>query len=100
MTDGMRWTQRSWPAAFSTIRRLFLRNYIQYGSPGYGTEEDFAPVELFGRVYGKYFEELGASIYFYVISADREVLNDCDENILQKKRDIHVNKYYISSLMG
>ena len=65
-------------------KKTFLRNYIQYGSPGYGTEEDFAPVELFGRVYGKYFEELDVSIYFYVISADREVLDDCDENILQK----------------
>ena len=39
-----------------------------------------------GRVYGKYFDEYGAGIFFYVMAADEGVLKDCDEEILSGSR--------------
>lgn len=64
----------------------FLRNYIQYGSPGYDTEENFAPVNMVGRVYGRYFEEEEAGIYFYIITADPGVLDRWDKEILRESK--------------
>ncbi len=59
-----------------------LRNYIQYGSPNYDTEENFAPVQMRGRIYARYFEEAECSIFFYVMARSDDVLESCDENIL------------------
>lgn len=67
----------------------FHRSYLQYGPPGYilsenRPEEAFAPVEMTGRVYGRYFEEWDTSIFFYVLASDPAVLEDCDREILSQ----------------
>lgn len=66
----------------------FRRSYLQYGRCPYEPEdyglEDFAPVQMQGRLYGKYFPDWDTSIFFYIMSADAEVLESCDENILSK----------------
>lgn len=69
-------------------RDRFRRSYLQYGTPaGFdGRGADFAPVEMKGRVYGKYFDEYGAGIFFYVMAADEGVLKACDEEILSDSR--------------
>ena len=67
-------------------KKEYLRNYIQYGVPKYEVSEAFAPVNMKGRVYGKYFEEKDVSIYFYVISCDEEVIEQCDKEILKKSK--------------
>lgn len=69
----------------------YLRNYIQYGAPGYDVSEEFAPVSMKGRIYAKYFEEWDCSIYFYVMTGDEEVLEVCDGEILQKS-EIKLNR--------
>ena len=68
----------------------FHRSYLQYGPPRYDLleyslpEEPFAPVEMTGRVYGRYFEEWDTSIFVYVLSSDPAVLEDCDREILSQ----------------
>ncbi len=62
----------------------FVQSYLQYGVPSFQTDEPLSLVSMYGRVYGKYFEEKGISIFFYIITADKAVLEDCDEEILSK----------------
>ncbi len=62
----------------------FAASYLQYGTPKYdlGGNEEFKPIQMVGRIYGKYFEKWDCSIFFYILSADEEVLAKCDEEIL------------------
>jgi hypothetical protein len=90
----------------------FHQSYLQYGAPAYrlaakgssgaeeadeeetaeeGTsnhldvaEEAFAPVDMVGRIYGRYFPEWSTSVFFYVLASDEEVLENCDRDILSK----------------
>ena len=66
----------------------FRRSYLQYGSPGWSPDdkdtEPFAPVNMKGRVYGKYFKEWDTGIFFYVMAADEMVLENCDRDILSR----------------
>lgn len=64
----------------------FLRNYIQYGSPEYDADEDFRPVKMAGRIYARYFEEAGCSLFFYIMTGSDKVMKNCDENILAGAR--------------
>ena len=61
-----------------------MQSYLQYGVQSFQTDEPLSPISMYGRVYGKYFEEKGVSIFFYIITADKAVLEDCDEEILSK----------------
>ena len=63
-----------------------LLNYIQYGEPNYPLEQnaEFAPVDMKGRVYARYFEERDLSIFFYIMVREEETLDKCDKEILQK----------------
>ena len=63
----------------------FCRSYLQYGVPAFVSEEDrepFQPIQMKGRVYGKYFPQWETGIFFYVMAADETVLEDCDREIL------------------
>ena len=67
----------------------FRRSYPQYGPLGYPLpdippEADFAPVDMIGRLYGRYFAEWDTSIFFYVLASNQEVLENCDRNILSR----------------
>lgn len=66
----------------------FQRSYLQYGSCAYAPEdyglEAFAPVNMRGRLYGKYFADWDTSIFFYIMAADEDVLERCDAKILSK----------------
>lgn len=70
-------------------KKQFHRAYLQYGPPGYQEENepgtaDFAPVGMYGRVYGKYFEEWDTSVFFYILVRDPEAMERCDREILGK----------------
>ncbi|MCI8609079.1 MAG: hypothetical protein HFE73_05500 [Firmicutes bacterium] len=66
-------------------RTRFCRSYLQYGSPADSWQgEEFAPIDMVGRVYGRYFEEWDTSVFFYVLAADMAVLESCDEKILSQ----------------
>lgn len=65
-------------------KQEFLRNYIQYGSPAYEADEDFEVVDMKGRIYGKYFEDWDCSIYFYIITGDDDVMEQCDKEIIRE----------------
>lgn len=62
----------------------FTPSYLQYGTPGYKTEEPLAPVTMYGRLYGTYLEEKHVSLFFYIVTADLDVLEQCDRTILSK----------------
>ncbi len=61
----------------------YKQPYLQYGRPMEAPAEDFAPVNMYGRVYAKYFEEYGCTVMLYVIAPDREVIGRCDDEILK-----------------
>ncbi len=97
-------------------RTRFRRSYLQYGPPGFepaepaqgmetvgrasagrldvtggdasasDAERDFLPVEMRGRVYGKYFPEWDTSVFFYVLARDAAVVETCDRQILSASR--------------
>ena len=62
----------------------FTQSYLQYGKPNFPVTDPLAPVQMQGRLYGTYLEEPGVSLFFYIVAADPEVLEDCDRNILSK----------------
>lgn len=64
----------------------FVLSYLQYGSPGFEVKQPFEPVELFGRIYGKFFEEEKISVFFYILCADLQALEECDRQILSKSK--------------
>ena len=63
--------------------KSFVRSYLQYGSPKYDVKIDFAPAEMKGRIYAKYFEEQDVTVFFYVLARTDEVLENCDRKMLQ-----------------
>jgi len=56
--------------------------YLQYGLPPVGSGEDFAPTTLYGRVYARYLDNYGVTLYLYIMTTDRQALEDCDTHIL------------------
>lgn len=66
----------------------FRQSYLQYGTPKYNaySQDDFTPVKMRGRVYARYFPEWESSVFFYVMAPSWEVVDNCDQQILQKSR--------------
>lgn len=62
----------------------FTQSYLQYGKPNFPVTDPLAPVSMYGRLYGKYLEEKQVSLFFYVVAADPEVLEECDKEILSE----------------
>lgn len=62
----------------------FVQSYLQYGSPSYDTQNEFKPIKMKGRVYSRYFIEYNCSIFFYIISCDNTILENCDKEILSQ----------------
>lgn len=60
----------------------FTASYLQYGRPFGKADEPLAPVTLYGRLYGKYLTEKNTSVFFYIVAADKKVLEECDQKIL------------------
>lgn len=59
-------------------------SYLQYGSPAYKSSFEFSPLEMYGRIYARYFPEWNTSIFFYIIAADETALENCDNDILSR----------------
>ena len=66
----------------------FRQSYLQYGTPKYDAYSDdpFAPVNMRGRVYARYFAEWESSVFFYVMAPSQDVVDRCDRVILQKSK--------------
>ena len=66
----------------------FRQSYLQYGTPKYDAYSDdpFVPVNMRGRVYARYFSEWESSVFFYVMAPSWEVVDSCDQQILQKSK--------------
>ena len=64
----------------------FSISYLQYGIPNYDITRDFTPIQMYGRVYAKYFKEYDNSIFFYIMVPDKNVLESCDRDILSKSK--------------
>lgn len=62
----------------------FTQSYLQYGKPNFPVTDPLAPTPMYGRLYGKYLEEKQVSLFFYIVAADQEVLEDCDTALLSK----------------
>lgn len=58
--------------------------YIQYGLPLTNDKPDFFEIKLYGRMYARYFKEYKSTIVIYVMGADKEMINECDKELLQK----------------
>lgn len=62
----------------------FTPSYLQYGKPNFPVTDALAPVPMYGRLYGKYLEEKQVSLFFYIVATDKDVLEECDKDILSK----------------
>jgi hypothetical protein len=58
--------------------------YLQLGIPPEGDGEDFPLLTLYGRVYMRYLDDHGVTLYLYVVTADRQTLEDCDRRFLSR----------------
>lgn len=61
-------------------------SYLQYGSPNYKPSSEFAVIPMKGRIYARYFSEWNVSIFYYIITVDEEILEECDEKILSRSK--------------
>lgn len=64
--------------------RGFTQSYLQYGRPGFPVKEPLAPVSMYGRLYGSYLEEKQVSLFFYIVAANKDVLEECDRELLSR----------------
>lgn len=62
------------------------RGYIQYGRPPHLDPDisNFPVIDLYGRVYIKYFDEYNITVILYGMMSSMEILNQWDEEILEK----------------
>lgn len=61
--------------------------YLQYGKPPKNYQgEDFSPIELYGRIYCRYFKEYDVTILLYILAPDFDVVEKTDRKILSKTR--------------
>ena len=58
--------------------------YLQYGRPVMKYENDFETIQMYGRVYAKYFEEYCCTVMVYVIAPSVKTIDACDLNIISK----------------
>ena len=72
----------------SHTKKEFRQSYLQYGAPKYevSANGEFKPFAMRGRVYGRYFEEWDTSVFFYILTPEKETLEKCDRDILSKSR--------------
>lgn len=59
-------------------------SYLQYGKPSFSVDNEFYPANMYGRIYAKYFENSSTGVFFYILSGDKTVLENCDRDILSK----------------
>lgn len=64
----------------------FVPSYLQYGVPMKAVADPFAPADLKGVVYVRYFPAENVSLFLYGLTADEEALAECEKNFLQKAR--------------
>ena len=64
----------------------FCLSYLQYGAPVQEVSEPYAVTQLYGRLIGRYFPEWETSIFFYILTAQPEALEQCDRRILSQSR--------------
>ncbi len=67
------------------------RAYIQYGYPKDPDDLaypplDFETVGMAGRVYGRYFPEVDASIFFYIIARDDAMIEETEKTFIMKSK--------------
>lgn len=69
-------------------KKEFRQSYLQYGAPKYevGVADEFKPIAMRGRVYGRYFAEWDTSVFFYILTPEQDTLERCDRDILSKSR--------------
>ncbi len=62
--------------------------YIQYGVPReeYFIDEEFPKTTLQGRTYIKYFKEKDVTIFLYIMAPTKNVIENCDEEILAETK--------------
>jgi len=66
--------------------RQNVRSYLQYGRPNEKDCFEFAAIPMKGRIYARYFSEWNTSIFYYIITVDNEILEECDEKILSHSK--------------
>lgn len=62
----------------------FTPSYLQYGTPNFPVTDPLTPIPMYGRLYGKYLENKQVSLFFYIVAADKEILEECDREILSE----------------
>lgn len=64
----------------------FQQGYLQYGRPmgRFHYDEDFPVINLKGRVYVRYFEELQATIVLYAMASSWNTIEEIDQDILSQ----------------
>lgn len=66
--------------------RQNVRSYLQYGRPNGKDCFEFGAIPMKGRIYARYFSEWNTSIFYYIITVDNEILEECDEKILSHSK--------------
>ncbi|MEG1404385.1 MAG: hypothetical protein RSC52_02660 [Oscillospiraceae bacterium] len=67
-------------------REGFVGSYMQYGSPKFPAPVPFAPVQMKCIIDARYFEEWNTTIFFYVMTPDKETAEECEREILAKAK--------------
>lgn len=77
-------TTASWIESFKVVGRS-EGVAVEFGKPADSdTTEDFPEITLYGRTYGKYFEEEDLYIVFYIQAMDLSLVQLTDDLLLSK----------------
>lgn len=61
------------------------RAYIQFGNPiEPSNTEEFGLITMHSRIYARYFEEIGSTVFLYIMTPGSAELEKCDKEILSK----------------
>jgi len=71
----------------------FKQHYLQFGKPERNRQSDFLPLEMKGRVYYKYYEEIKTTLALYIITSSEDLLNQTDRHLLSKSEIQMINQH-------
>lgn len=64
----------------------FYRGYIQFGIPKSEANKNFPLINIYGRMYVKYFKEYDRTIGFYILGKNKNIVDKIDKEIVSKSK--------------
>lgn len=65
-------------------KEKFYRGYLQFGISQNESNQNYPIINMYGRMYVKYFKEYNKTIGFYILAKNKTIVDEIDEEIVSK----------------